>query len=99
MTQIVWDDQARDALRKLPRDDAERIARKLSQTVMNVARYLESVVGQEFNKIRIGDYRRATRPVSAGAAPLSTLEPAAISSVDSPPIHHCKARAPPSELG
>lgn len=57
MTELVWDDRAADVLRKLPKDDAERIVAKLRHIALNVERYLEKVVGQNFNKVRIGDYR------------------------------------------
>jgi mRNA-degrading endonuclease RelE of RelBE toxin-antitoxin system len=58
MTRVSWDPKAREFLRKLEKDIAGHIYmavdRKISQ---NVERYLESIKGYDFLKIRVGDYR------------------------------------------
>ena len=57
MTTILWEPRARLALRKLPKHVAKRILAKLERVQENVARHLEGVVGVDFSKIRVGDYR------------------------------------------
>ncbi len=58
MTQLIWDPGAREFLRKLPRNVANRIYNKVGNKVKdNVQRYLETLVGIEGYKIRVGDYR------------------------------------------
>jgi len=55
---IEWDSQARDFLRKLSKVIASRIVRKIDRDVCaNVEHYLETLVGREEYKIRVGDYR------------------------------------------
>jgi len=58
MTIIKWDPKAREFLRKLPKDISKRIFNKVDKDVRaNVKRYLETLVGKDYFKIRIGDYR------------------------------------------
>lgn len=58
MTLIEWDPKARDFLRKLPKEVAHRIFTKIDEQVtLNVERYLETLVGVDGYKIRVGDYR------------------------------------------
>ena len=58
MTIIIWDIKAREFLRSLPKEVANRIFRKIdSEISKNVTRYLERLVGIEIYKIRIGEYR------------------------------------------
>ncbi len=58
MTEIVWDTKARDFLRKLPRDISKRIFNKIDIEIrQNVERYLKTLVGKDYYKIRVGDYR------------------------------------------
>ena len=58
MTNIVWDEKARDFLRKLPKDISRRIFDKIENEVKNnVLHYLETLVNKDFYKIRVGDYR------------------------------------------
>ena len=58
MTRIEWDEKARDFLRKLPREIAQRIFQKVEgQVSADVERYLERLVGIDGYKIRVGDYR------------------------------------------
>ena len=58
MTSVEWDPQARDFLRKLPKDLAKRIYSKVDLEVKeNVEHFLETLVNIPGYKIRIGDYR------------------------------------------
>ena len=58
MTNIDWDPKAREFLRKLPKDVAKRIFKKVDNEVRdNVKRYLEGLVNINASKIRIGDFR------------------------------------------
>ena len=58
MTQIEWDQKTRDFLRKLPRELSCRIFTKIdTQVRLNVERHLETLVGKDYYKIRVGDYR------------------------------------------
>jgi len=58
MVSIEWDQKSRDFLRKLPKNIAKRIFTKVDKEVsLNVERHLETLVGFDFYKIRIGDYR------------------------------------------
>lgn len=55
---IEWDPQAREFLRKLPHHIALRIFQKIDVEVRaNVEHFLETLVGREGYKIRVGDYR------------------------------------------
>lgn len=58
MTIIQWDDKARDFMRKLAQDIANRIFRKVDNEIKhNVGYYPETLKEKDFYKIRIGDYR------------------------------------------
>ncbi len=58
MAIIEWDTQARDFLRKLPKEIAQRIFHKIDIEVkMNVEHYLETLVDRNGYKIRVGEYR------------------------------------------
>ena len=58
MTDIIWDPKARDFLRKLDKHIANRIYITVEDRISNnVERYLESLKGYDFLKIRVGDYR------------------------------------------
>lgn len=58
MSHAQWDPKARDFLRKLPKDIAKRLFEKVDKDIRyNVKHYLESLVGMDVKKIRIGDYR------------------------------------------
>ncbi|MBI2140430.1 type II toxin-antitoxin system RelE/ParE family toxin [Candidatus Woesearchaeota archaeon] len=58
MAQIIWDPHAREFLRKLPTLISRRIFSKVDLEVRNnPQRYLETLVGREGYKIRVGDYR------------------------------------------
>ena len=55
---IKWDEKARDFLRKLPSNVSRRIFDKVDNEIKNnVERFLETLAGKDFYKIRIGDYR------------------------------------------
>ena len=58
MTTIKWDPKSRDFLRKLPKNISQRIFNKVDKDVKdNVKRFLETLIGRDYYKIRIGDYR------------------------------------------
>lgn len=58
MTRILWDVKARAALARLPQHEAKRIINKLTAHVaQDAARHLERLVGLDFFKVRVGDYR------------------------------------------
>ncbi|MFB6246240.1 MAG: type II toxin-antitoxin system RelE/ParE family toxin [Candidatus Pacearchaeota archaeon] len=57
MTSIKWDKKARKFLRKLPNEISSRIFEKTKEVKKDVRRYLETLVGRDFYKIRIGNYR------------------------------------------
>ena len=58
MTLITWDPKAREFLRKLDKHLANRIYNAVDQKIgKDVKRYLETVKGHDFYKIRVGDYR------------------------------------------
>ncbi len=54
---LLWDDKARNFLRKIQRDDAKRIIRKVNSIVDDPQHYLETLVKINSYKLRIGDYR------------------------------------------
>ena len=58
MTSVEWDPKAREFLRKLPKHVSSFIFNKVDkEIILNVERYLESLVKREEKKIRCGDYR------------------------------------------
>lgn len=54
---IVWDDKARDFLRKIHKDDAKRIIKKVNSIVDDPRHYLETLVEIKSYKLRVGDFR------------------------------------------
>ena len=58
MASIEWDPKAGEFLKRLQKVTASRIFRKIDEEVKNnVKRYLETLVGMDGYKIRVGDYR------------------------------------------
>jgi len=58
MTQIIWDPKATMFLRKLPRNIARQIYRKVDGEIrFNVTHYIQRLVGLDVYKIRVGQYR------------------------------------------
>ena len=58
MTQIIWDPNVRQFLKKLPKEIAKRIFKKVDLEIsINAERYLKNLINFDANKIRIGDYR------------------------------------------
>lgn len=55
--EVVWDDKARDFLRKIHKDDAKRIIKKVNSITDDPKHYLETLVEIKSYKLRIGDYR------------------------------------------
>lgn len=55
--EIVWDDKARDFLRKIHKEDAKRIVKKVNSIVVDPKHYLETLVEIKSYKLRVGDYR------------------------------------------
>lgn len=54
---IRWHPNAEAFLKKLPAEIARRIVRKLDRVAHVPFRFLEHYEGQDFYKLRIGDYR------------------------------------------
>ena len=54
---IHWDPIVRKILRKLPKEIASRIVRKVDSIKENLEHYLESLVDRKDYKLRVGDYR------------------------------------------
>ena len=54
---IIWDKEARSFLRKLPKDHAQRIIKKVNSITNDPHHFLESLVNLKSQKLRIGDYR------------------------------------------
>ena len=58
MTTVQWDPKVRDFMRKLPKEVARRIYRKIDkEVILNPQRYLETLAARDEDKIRVGDYR------------------------------------------
>lgn len=58
MIEISWDDKASSQLRKLPKEMVKRILLKIEKEIVaKPERHLETLVGVDFFKIRIGNYR------------------------------------------
>lgn len=55
--EINWDPIARKFLRKLPKEIASRIVKKVDAAKENLERHLESLVSRKDYKLRVGDYR------------------------------------------
>ena len=54
---VIWDDKARDFLRKIHKVEARRIVRKVNSILNNPKHYLEVLVEIRSYKLRVGDYR------------------------------------------
>ncbi|MBS3084202.1 type II toxin-antitoxin system RelE/ParE family toxin [Candidatus Pacearchaeota archaeon] len=55
--QLKWSNLALESLEKLPFEIAERILKKLDQVKENPKHFIEGLVGLDFKKVRVGDYR------------------------------------------
>ena len=55
--EIIWDDKARDFLRKIYQKDAKRIIKKVNSIIDDPRHYLETLVKIKSYKLRIGNYR------------------------------------------
>jgi len=55
--EVLWDDKARDFLRKINQEDAKRIIKKINSIVDEPRHYLEALVQIKGYKLRIGDHR------------------------------------------
>ena len=55
--EVIWDDRARDFLRKIHKDDARRIIKKVNSIVDDPRHYLGVLVEIKSYKLRVGDYR------------------------------------------
>ena len=54
---IIWDPKVHDFLRKINKEDAKRIIKKVNGIVEDPKHYLETLVEIKSYKLRIGDYR------------------------------------------
>ncbi len=54
---IEWHPKVRDFLRKLQRDIANRIVKKIDSILQDPFHYLEHYEGNDLYKLRIGEYR------------------------------------------
>ena len=55
--EVVWDSAVLKILDKLPRQEAERIVKKIGLVRENPLRYVERLVEMDGYKVRVGDYR------------------------------------------
>ena len=55
--EIIWDKKALDFLRKIHKDDAKRVIKKVNSIVDDPKHYLETLAEIKSYKLRIGDYR------------------------------------------
>lgn len=55
--EVIWDDNVRDFLRKIHKEDAKRIIKKVNSIAEEPRHYLEALVQIKSYKLRIGDYR------------------------------------------
>ena len=55
--EVIWDEKARDFLRTISRDNAQRIIKKVNTITEDPRHYLEFLVGIDCYKLRIGDFR------------------------------------------
>ncbi len=61
MTEVIWKEPAISFLRKLDKQEAERIVKKIDKEIKNnPLRYIKELVYADFGRIRIGDYRLFT---------------------------------------
>ena len=54
---IEWDEKALSFLKKLPKEISERIFNKVESIKENPFHFLEHYEGEDFYKLRVGDYR------------------------------------------
>ena len=54
---ISWSNEAASDLSKIDNKDAKRIVEKLEEASKNPNHYFERLVGNDYYKLRIGDYR------------------------------------------
>lgn len=54
---IIWDPKVHDFLRKINKEDAKRIIKKVNSIVEDPKHYLETLVEIKSYKLRVGDYR------------------------------------------
>ena len=57
MSFIEWGKSALEFLDKLNKEDAKRVVKKVDSIKENPLRFIKNLVGKDFGKIRIGDYR------------------------------------------
>ncbi|GBE20266.1 MAG TPA: type II toxin-antitoxin system RelE/ParE family toxin [Candidatus Pacearchaeota archaeon] len=55
--EIIWDEQARNFLRKLEKKESLRIIKKINSIVENPMHFLETLVDINSYKLRVGNYR------------------------------------------
>jgi len=55
--QLVWDKKSKDFLKKINKDDAQRIIKKLNKIIENPRHYLDTLVDISAYKLRLGSYR------------------------------------------
>ncbi len=54
---IEWHPKVRDFLRKLPKNIANRIVKKIDSILQDPFHYLEHYEGNDLYKLRVGEYR------------------------------------------
>jgi len=54
---VIWDPKVRRHLKKLPGDVSSRIVKRVKEMKDDPFHYLEHYEGEDFYKLRIGDYR------------------------------------------
>ena len=54
---VEWHPKTRKFLRKLPKDISERIVLKVKEVREDPFRFLEHYEGDDYYKLRVGDYR------------------------------------------
>jgi len=54
---VIWDKETIGFLRKLDKKIASRIVKKVGEISFNYKRYVLSLVGKDYLKVRVGDYR------------------------------------------
>ena len=57
MSIIEWTQNSLDFLDKLDKKDSERIVKKIDTIKENPIRFIKGLIGKDFGKMRIGDYR------------------------------------------
>ncbi|HLC97737.1 MAG TPA: type II toxin-antitoxin system RelE/ParE family toxin [Candidatus Nanoarchaeia archaeon] len=55
--EIIWDRKTRDFLKKIHKEDAQRIIKKVNSIGEDPKHYLETLVDINAYKLRVGDYR------------------------------------------